>query len=174
MSPSKSIALILLLVAASVGLLFLPVRQWFNDFETYVHALGTVGPVVYALAYVGLTVLLFPATLVTGGAGTLFGFTTGLVVVLIGANLGALCSFLLARTFLRQRVTHWTESNPKFRFLDEAIGRQGFKMVLLCRLSPVFPFILLNYFLSLTAVRTGAYVLGNLFGRSEGHTSELQ
>src|ERR1044071_3336402 len=164
MSPSKSIALILLIVAASVGLLFLPVRQWFSDFETFVHALGTVGPVVYALAYVALTVLLFPASLVTVGAGTLFGLTTGLVVVLIGANLGALCSFLLARTFLRQRVTHWTESNPKFRFLDEAIGRQGFKMVLLCRLSPVFPFILLNYFLGLTAVRVAAYVLANLLG----------
>jgi len=129
-----------------------------------VHALGAIGPVVYALAYVALTVLLFPASLVTVGAGTLFGLKIGLVVVLIGANLGALCSFLLARTFLRRRVTHWTESNPKFRFLDEAIGRQGFKMVLLCRLSPIFPFILLNYFLGLTAVRVVAYVLANLLG----------
>jgi pyruvate/2-oxoglutarate dehydrogenase complex dihydrolipoamide dehydrogenase (E3) component/uncharacterized membrane protein YdjX (TVP38/TMEM64 family) len=164
MSPSKSIALILLLIAAGISLLFFPLRQWFSDFEAYVHALGAVGPVVYALAYVALTVFLFPASLVTVGAGTLFGLQTGLVVVLIGANLGALCSFLLARTFLRQRVTHWTESNPKFRFLDEAIGRQGFKMVLLCRLSPIFPFILLNYFLGLTAVRIVAYVLANLLG----------
>ena len=164
MSPGKSIAVVLLLIAAGTCLLFFPLRQWFSDFETYVHALGAIGPVIYALAYVALTVLLFPASLVTVGAGTLFGLKTGLVVVLIGANLGALCSFLLARTFLRQRVTHWTESNPKFRFLDEAIGRQGFKMVLLCRLSPIFPFILLNYFLGLTAVRVVAYVLANLLG----------
>jgi pyruvate/2-oxoglutarate dehydrogenase complex dihydrolipoamide dehydrogenase (E3) component len=71
---------------------------------------------------------------------------------------------LLARTFLREKVAHWAQANAKFRFLDEAIGRQGFKMVLLTRLSPIFPFILLNYFLGITAVRTGAYVLGNLFG----------
>ena len=146
-----------------VGLL-LPVRAWFAEFEAYVHSLGAIGPVIYALGYVALTVLLFPASFVTLGAGTLFGLKTGLFVALVGANLGALCSFLLARTFLRQRVTHWTLSHPKFRFLDEAIGKQGFKMVLLCRLSPIFPFILLNYFLGLTAVRTAAYVLANLLG----------
>ena len=164
MSAGKAIALVLLLIAAGIGLFFLPLRQWFSVFEAYVQALGAVGPVVYALAYVALTVSLFPASLVTVGAGTLFGLKTGLLVVLVGANLGALCSFLLARTFLRQRVTRWTEFNPKFRFLDEAIGRQGFKMVLLCRLSPIFPFILLNYFLGLTAVRVVAYVLANLLG----------
>ena len=139
-------------------------RAWFAEFEAYVHSLGAIGPVIYALGYVALTVLLFPASFVTLGAGTLFGLKTGLFVALVGANLGALCSFLLARTFLRQKVTHWTPPHPKFRFLDEAIGKQGFKMVLLTRLSPIFPFILLNYFLGLTAVRTAAYVLANLLG----------
>src|ERR1051325_1310929 len=155
---------VLLLSAIAGSIFFLPVRAWFSLFEAYVYSLGAIGPVVYALGYAVLTGLLFPASIVTFAAGTLFGWKTGLLVVLGGANLGALCSFLLARTFLRERVIRWTESHPKFRFLDEAIGKQGFKMVLLCRLSPIFPFILLNYFLGLTAVRTAAYVLGNLFG----------
>jgi pyruvate/2-oxoglutarate dehydrogenase complex dihydrolipoamide dehydrogenase (E3) component/membrane protein DedA with SNARE-associated domain len=86
------------------------------------------------------------------------------VVVVAGANLGALCSFLLARTFLREKVARWAAANPKFGSLDRAIGRQGFKMVLLTRLSPVFPFVLLNYFLGLTSVRAGSYVLANLLG----------
>ena len=55
-----------------VGLL-LPVRAWFAEFEAYVHSLGAIGPVIYALGYVALTVLLFPASFVTLGAGTLFG-----------------------------------------------------------------------------------------------------
>jgi len=155
---------ILLLSAIAGSTFFLPVRAWFSLFEAYVYSLGAIGPVVYALGYAVLTVLLFPASIVTFGAGTLFGLKTGLLVVLVGANLGALCSFLLARTFLRERVIRWTESHPKFRFLDDAIGKQGFKMVLLCRLSPIFPFILLNYFLGLTAVRTAAYVCANLLG----------
>ncbi|HEY1233494.1 MAG TPA: TVP38/TMEM64 family protein [Candidatus Binatia bacterium] len=157
--------LVVLLLSATAGsIFFLPIREWFSLFEAYVYSLGAVGPIVYALGYAVLTVLLFPASIVTLAAGTLFGLKTGLLVVLVGANLGAICSFLLARTFLRERVISWTASHPKFRFLDEAIGKQGFKMVLLCRLSPIFPFILLNYFLGLTAVRTAAYVCANLLG----------
>jgi len=164
MKLHRAVLVVVLLAAVVIVGLLLPVRHWFTVFEAYVHSLGAIGPVIYALGYVALTVLLFPASFVTLGAGTLFGLKTGLFVALVGANLGALCSFLLARTFLRQKVSLWTASHPKFRFLDEAIGKQGFKMVLLCRLSPIFPFILLNYFLGLTAVRTAAYVLANLLG----------
>ena len=164
MKKSRVILLVALLVAVGVGFFFLPLRQWFTQLEGHVQSLGTLGPAVVVLAYVLCTVLLIPASIITLGAGTLFGLKTGFIVVVIGANLGALCSFLLARTFLREKVAHWAQANAKFRFLDEAIGRQGFKMVLLTRLSPIFPFILLNYFLGLTAVRTGAYVLANLFG----------
>ena len=164
MKPNRVIIAILLLAAVAIGVLFLPVRQWFMDFESYVKSLGALGPLVVVLIYVLCTVLLVPGSALTVGAGTLFGLKTGFLVVLVGANLGALCSFLLARTFLREKVAVWAAANPKFHSPDQAIGRQGFKMVLLTRLSPVFPFVLLNYFLGLTAVRTGAYVIANLIG----------
>jgi pyruvate/2-oxoglutarate dehydrogenase complex dihydrolipoamide dehydrogenase (E3) component/uncharacterized membrane protein YdjX (TVP38/TMEM64 family) len=161
----RKILLAAVLVAAiAIAVFLLPVRQWFMHFETYVQSLGAVGPVVVVLAYILSTVLFIPGSALTIGSGTLFGLTTGFVVVFLGANLGALCSFLLARTLLRNRVANWAAANPKFRSLDQAIGKQGFKMVLLTRLSPVFPFVLLNYFLGLTAVRTGSYVLANLIG----------
>jgi pyruvate/2-oxoglutarate dehydrogenase complex dihydrolipoamide dehydrogenase (E3) component/uncharacterized membrane protein YdjX (TVP38/TMEM64 family) len=164
MKNRKVILILALLATAGVGFFFLPLRQWFVQLEGHVQSLGALGPAVVVLAYVICTVVLVPASIITLGAGTLFGLKTGFIVVVIGANLGALCAFLLARTFLRERVARWAQENVKFRFLDQAIGRQGFKMVLLTRLSPVFPFILLNYFLGLTAVRTGAYVLANLIG----------
>ena len=164
MKATKAIIIVLLAAAVITVVLILPVRQWFMHFESYVKSLGAVGPVVVILVYVICTVLFIPGSAITVGAGTLFGLKTGFVVVVLGANLGALCSFLLARSFLRQKVARWAAANPKFRSLDQAIGRQGFKMVLLTRLSPVFPFVLLNYFLGLTAVRTGAYVLANLLG----------
>ena len=164
MKGGKAIVLAGLVLLAGVGFLFLPIRQWFMQVEGYVRSLGAIGPAAVALAYVLCTVLFIPGSAITIGAGTLFGLKTGFLVVLVGANLGALCSFLLARTFLREKVARWAEANPKFRSLDRAIGKQGFKMVLLTRLSPVFPFVLLNYFLGLTAVRTGAYALANLFG----------
>ena len=164
MKTNKAIIFLLVVAALVVGVLFLPVRQWFMEFDSYVKSLGAVGPFVVVLVYVICTVLFIPGSFITVGAGTLFGLKTGFAVVVLGANLGALCSFLLARTFLREKVARWADGNPKFRSLDQAIGQQGFKMVLLTRLSPVFPFVLLNYFLGLTAVRTRAYVLANLLG----------
>ncbi|HEX6175324.1 MAG TPA: FAD-containing oxidoreductase [Candidatus Binatia bacterium] len=164
MKTSKTIVVILMLSAIIAGVLFLPVRQWFIHFEGYVQSLGAIGPAAVVLAYILSTVLFIPGSALTIGSGTLFGLTTGFVVVFLGANLGALGSFLLARTLLRDKVARWAEANPKFRSLDQAIGKQGFKMVLLTRLSPVFPFVLLNYFLGLTAVRTGSYVLANVIG----------
>jgi pyruvate/2-oxoglutarate dehydrogenase complex dihydrolipoamide dehydrogenase (E3) component/uncharacterized membrane protein YdjX (TVP38/TMEM64 family) len=164
MKPIKAFVIVSLVVAVIFAFLFLPVRQWFMQFESYVRSLGAIGPLVVVLAYVICTVLFIPGSALTVGAGTLFGLKTGFLVVLVGANLGALCSFLLARSFLREKVAVWAAANPKFRSLDEAIGHQGFKMVVLTRLSPVFPFVLLNYFLGLTAVRTSAYVIANLIG----------
>ena len=104
MKKSRVILLVALLVTVTVGFFFLPLRQWFTQLEGHVQSLGTLGPAVVVLAYVLCTVLLIPASIITLGAGTLFGLKTGFIVVVIGANLGALCSFLLARTFLREKV----------------------------------------------------------------------
>ena len=164
MKSAKISLLVLLAVSLFIGFLFLPIRDWFMEIEGYVQSLGAIGPVVVVLAYVLCTVLFIPGSAITIGSGTLFGLSTGFIVVVLGANLGALGSFLLARSFLREKVTSWASASPKFRSLDRAIGKQGFKMVLLTRLSPVFPFVLLNYLLGLTAVRTPSYVLANLLG----------
>ncbi len=164
MKSAKISLLVLLAVSLFIGFLFLPIRDWFMEIEGYVQSLGAIGPVVVVLAYVLCTVLFIPGSAITIGSGTLFGLSTGFIVVVLGANLGALGSFLLARSFLREKVTSWASASPKFRSLDQAIGKQGFKMVLLTRLSPVFPFVLLNYLLGLTAVRTPSYVLANLLG----------
>ena len=164
MKIGKFLLIALLVLGVVTVASFLPVRQWFLQFESYVRSLGAIGPLVVVLAYVIGTVFFIPGSAITIGSGTLFGLKTGFLVVVVGANLGALCAFLLARTFLREKVARWADGNPKFRSLDQAIGKQGFKMVLLTRLSPVFPFVLLNYFLGLTAVRTRAYVVANLIG----------
>jgi pyruvate/2-oxoglutarate dehydrogenase complex dihydrolipoamide dehydrogenase (E3) component/uncharacterized membrane protein YdjX (TVP38/TMEM64 family) len=164
MKSGKIALLVFLAGSLFIGFLFLPIRDWFMQIEGYVQSLGAIGPVVVVLAYVLCTVMFVPGSAITIGSGTLFGLSTGFIVVVVGANLGALTSFLLARSFLREKVTSWAAGNAKFRSLDQAIGEQGFKMVLLTRLSPVFPFVLLNYLLGLTAVRTPSYVLANLIG----------
>jgi uncharacterized membrane protein YdjX (TVP38/TMEM64 family) len=168
MKTAKKLVIAFLIIGVVAAIVFLPFRDWFARFEDYIGSLGSLGPIAMALAYVVTTVLFIPGSAITIGAGTLFGLKTGFLVVLVGANLGALCAFLLARTLLRGKVTKWAEGNAKFRSLDRAIGSQGFKMVFLSRLSPAFPFNMLNYLLGLTAVRTGTYVVANLLGMLPG------
>ncbi len=166
---NKKLWLIGLLVVALVVLLrFLSVGDWLAQLQESIKGLGAFAPIGYLLLYVATTVLLIPGSVLTIGAAGIFSFWKALAVVLVGANVGALCAFLLTRTFLRDRVALWAAGNPKFAALDRAIGREGFKMVLLVRLSPVFPFTLLNYFLGLTTVRISSYVLANLIGMLPG------
>ncbi len=168
MRNQKTILLALVVMAVGGGFLFLPIREWFAALQGQITNLGVIGPVVVAIAYTAMTVLLIPGSALTIGAGTLFGLSTGVAVVIVGANLGALCSFLLARTLMREKVAKWAKANPKFAALDRAIGQNGFKMVFLSRLSPVFPFTMLNYLLGLTTVRASSYVLANLLGMLPG------
>ncbi len=164
----KILSLIAVVIAALIGLRFLPVSEWILSLQSEIRSFGPLAPVVVIVGYALMTVLLIPGSAMTLLAGGVFGLWKGLAVVVTGANLGALCSFLLARTFLRERVSRWAAANPKFASLDRAVGREGFKMVLLSRLSPVFPFVLLNYLIGLTTVRTSSYVLANLIGMLPG------
>ncbi len=164
MKNRKAVLLGLIVLAVGIGFLFLPVKAWTLALQGWIKGLGLLGPVVFALLYVIATVLLIPGSALTLAAGAIFGLWIGAATVIVGANLGALGSFWLAKTRLRAKVSEWAAANPKFAALDRAIGQNGFKMVTLTRLSPAFPFTLLNYFLGLTSVRTGAYVLANLLG----------
>ena len=106
MKASNAIVIVLVLAAIVAGAVLLPVRQWFMEFESYVKSLGAIGPVAVVLVYVLCTVLFIPGSAITIGAGTLFGLKTGFVVAVLGANLGALCAFLLARDFLARKSRH--------------------------------------------------------------------
>jgi len=142
----------------------LPVAQWLTQFQAYVRGAGAIGYVVYALVYAVCVVFFVPASILTLGAGAIFGLAAGTIVVIFGATLGATVAFLLARTILRKRIEKMTEGNAKFAALDKAITREGAKIVLLVRLSPVFPFTYINYAFGLTGVRLSSYVWTTLVG----------
>ena len=126
--------------------------------------IGPLGYVVYVLVYAVCCVLLVPALALTLGAGAIFGFVAGSLVVIIGATLGATLAFLLARTVLRHRVERMTANNAKFRALDRAITREGTKILWLVRLSGFPPFTWVNYAFGLTGVRLAPYVVITFFG----------
>jgi len=168
-SPAVAIAVAVLVIAGLVVLFkVLPVVAWLKEFQAYVKGLGFAGYVLYAVVYALCCVLFVPASVLTLGAGAIYGLGVGTGVVLVGATIGATLSFLLARTALRKKVEGMTSGNAKFRALDRAIGKEGAKIVFLVRLAPVFPFTYINYAFGLTGVRTLPYVLASFFGMIPG------
>ena len=123
--------------------------------------LGAWGPVAFIVTYNLATVLFIPGSVLTLGGGVIFGLWWGSVYVFVAASLGATFAFLIGRYLSRDRVVKYMEAHPKFKALDRAVSQEGFKIVFLTRLCPLFPFNLLNYALGITQVSLKDYVLGS-------------
>ncbi|KAK4433985.1 TVP38/TMEM64 family membrane protein [Sesamum alatum] len=160
------IFLLLLLVSAIIIACFtLPIEKILKDFLAWIEQdLGPWGPFVLAVAYIPLTILSVPASVLTLGGGYLFGLPVGFIADSVGSTLGAGAAFLLGRALGRSFIICKLEDYPKFRSVRIAIQRSGFKIVLLLRLAPLVPFNLLNYLLSLTPVPMGEYMLATWLG----------
>ena len=154
----KGVAIGLAVVAIVVAARLLPVQEWLKSFETWVQGLGPAGMLLYAAVYVGAVLLFVPGIVLTLGAGFLFGLGWGIVVVSVASTIAAALAFVIARYIARGAVESIVRKNPKFAAIDRAIGREGWKVVALLRLSPLVPFSLSNYLYGLTSVRLGPYV----------------
>ena len=133
-----------------------------DRFVEWVDGLGALGPIMFILGYIGATVAFIPGSVLTLAAGAIFGLGEGVLYVMTGATLGSSVAFLLARYVAREAVEQRIAGNAKFAAVDRAVGREGWKIVVLLRLSPVFPYNLLNYGLGLTQVRFRDYVLASI------------
>lgn len=161
---------LVLLVAAAIviALVVLPVQEYLRALLEWTRGLGFWGYLVLIAAYILATVLFLPGSILTLAAGFLFGVIAGSIVVSIGATLGACAAFLVGRYLAREKIEQKVTGSPKFSAIDQAVGDQGFKIVMLTRLSPVFPFNLLNYAFGLTRVRFGPYALASWLGMIPG------
>lgn len=134
----------------------------------WIAQLGPWGALLFIGLYVVATVLFIPGSALTLGAGAIFGVVWGSVYVSIGATLGATAAFLIGRHAAREAVARRLASHDRFAALDRAVAVEGWKIVGLTRLSPVFPFTLLNYAFGLTRVRLRDYVLASWIGMLPG------
>jgi uncharacterized membrane protein YdjX (TVP38/TMEM64 family) len=159
-----SVGRVVLLTAAVVGLILLG-RQggaYIPIFAEWVKSLGVWGPVAFIAGYVVATVLFIPGSLLTLAGGAIFGLTKGVMIVFLAAVLGSSAAFLVSRYVARSSIERRLAGNARFAAIDRAVGVQGRKIVFLLRLSPVFPFTLLNYGLGLTNVRFVDYVIASI------------
>lgn len=152
--------LLFVALAATVGFLLAP-----TDVEVIRAAAaewGWAGAIVFLVGYAALTLTPVPKNLLGIAAGVVWGFWVALVLVYVGALLGAAASFVIGRALGREAVERLT--GARVARLDEVLARRGFLAVLGARLIPVIPFTLINYGAGLTAVRRRDYALGTAIG----------
>lgn len=137
-------------------------QDLFSTVLPWIEQLGAIGGLAFVGLYIVATVAFLPGSILTLAAGILFGVVWGSVYVLTGATLGAIAAFLIGRYLARSWISHKIEGNSTFKAIDQAVAQDGFKIVLLTRLSPIFPFNGLNYALGLTSVALKDYVLGSV------------
>lgn len=171
-SRQKTIVKLFLAVVIIAGVIFLlryfQINEVLKKLLLWIESLGIWGALVFIIAYICATVLFLPGSVLTLGAGFLFGVAYGSIFISIGSTLGASAAFLVGRYFARDWVLKKIEGNDKFRAIDEAVANEGWKIVFLCRLSPVFPFNMLNYAFGLTKVKFKHYFFASWSGMIPG------
>ena len=130
-------------------------------FQAWVESLGAWGPLAFVAGYALAVVAFAPGSLLTLAGGAVFGLARGTLYVFVAATLGATLAFLVARHAARPWVERRVSADPRFAAIDRAVAAQGGRIAFLLRLSPLFPFNLLNYALGLTRIRLRDYVLAS-------------
>jgi len=158
----------LIILAVIVAYQLLPIQKWLQSTIDAFHGLGLWGSGLYIGTYVVLSLMLIPGSALTIGAGVIYGFWVGYLIVATASLLTVACAFFLSKTLLRSRMEKWADGNPRFKLLNEAISTKGAVIAFLIRLSPVFPFSITNYLFGLTRVRFWPYMLASWLGMAPG------
>ena len=161
-------AVVALVLGAGV---FFLARQGADLVPRALEAVRGLGPWA-AIAFIGFyavaTVAWVPGSVLTLASGAIFGLARGTLFTLVGATLGATLAFLVSRHLARGALERRIGADPRLAAMDEAVGREGPRLIFLLRLSPAFPFTLMNYALGLTAVRLRDYVMASAVGMAPG------
>ncbi len=167
--PWKAMAWIVVLICVLTAI------GWGPGFSTANQALlhwvtqaGPWGPVILAVVYVPAAVLMIPGSVLTLAAGYAFGLTKGLLAVSVGSTAGACAAFVISRYLARDWVAGQLGRRVALASLDSAVAKEGFKLVLLIRLSPLLPYVVANYVLGLTKIRLRTFALASWIGMLPG------
>jgi len=158
----------LVVVSILAAAKYFDVQEIFKSSLDRISNLGPTGWLIFVVIYILACVLFLPGAILTLGAGVIFGIVKGSILVSIASTLGAICAFLVGRYIARGLVEKKIEGNQKFKAIDDAVAKEGWKIVGLTRLSPIFPFNLLNYAYGVTKVSLKDYSLASWIGMMPG------
>lgn len=165
---AKHILFAVAAIVVIIGIVQLPIGSLATDLVRWIQENRAVAWPIYIVAYIVATVLMLPGSILTLAAGFVFGLPIGVMLVSVSSVLGATSAFIVGRYIARDWVADRIAALPRFSALDRATQRDGKFIVLLVRLSPIFPFNLTNYGLGLTGVKLRDYVLASWIGMLPG------
>lgn len=155
-----------------VGLLaasrFVDVPRMLVDALSWIEGLGLLGMAMFVVLYIVACVFVLPGSILTLGAGAIYGLGVGFTLVSVGSTLGASATFVIGRYMARDWVAGKVSSSRTFTLIDEAVAAQGWKIVFLTRLTPLIPFNIQNYGYGLTKVDLLPYVIASWIGMMPG------
>jgi uncharacterized membrane protein YdjX (TVP38/TMEM64 family) len=147
---------------------YFPVIDAIAAVQRYVMQLGAWSAVCYPLLYACCNVLLLPAGVLSVGGGFFFGLWWGFAIVLIGNVTGAAIAFFISRLLGQRWLRARLQRNRTFWALQPALEREGWKIILLSQLHPLFPTSLLNYLYGMTQIRFRTCMLWVAIGQAPG------
>lgn len=148
----RGILLVALVLTLTWLFSVLDIRAVVRGLLVKVQGLGAWAPFWFTCIYAVGCLVLFPGIILLLSGGVLFGVVKGTLCATTGATIGALIAFLVSRHVVRGWVEKKWGGSARFRALDQAVAREGWKIVGLIRLSPVFPFTPTNLLFGLTRI----------------------
>ncbi|MBL0312124.1 MAG: TVP38/TMEM64 family protein [Holophagaceae bacterium] len=158
---TKALLALAMVILVFIAARFLPLQAWLQGFSSWVGGAGALGVLAFIVIYALLAGVGFPALPLTLAAGVIYGPLKGTLVVSPASTLGALLAFLLGRGFFRDWVRSKASSDARLGALDAAVAKEGWRLVALLRLSPAFPFNVLNMTLGATGMALLPYLLAS-------------
>ncbi|MFO7822193.1 MAG: TVP38/TMEM64 family protein [Lentisphaeria bacterium] len=146
------------------AVVYFDLREQVTALFKWLDELGLWGPVIFMLIYTLVVMLVLPGFVFTLGAGFLFGILPGFAYVVIATMTGATAAFFLGEYFLGERTAKYLRRKGRLRFLADHFIGKGWRIILLTRLTPLFPFKLSNYIMGLARFNFKDFFIGTFFG----------
>ena len=136
--------------------------DWIAAAIIWLASMGPWAPLLFVLAYVAASVVMAPAFLLAFAAGAVFGVWRGTLVIFTGAVAGSSAVYLMGSQLARTRMLRWMDRDPRVSSVRMVVSRQSLWTMFLLRLSPVVPYVLLNYTLALGGVRYRDFAIASV------------
>jgi uncharacterized membrane protein YdjX (TVP38/TMEM64 family) len=159
LAAAAAIVIAGIVVARQLGAFELLSLDNIDRLDAWFRGFGIWAPVIFLLVWIASCVFFMPGLPVTIVGALIFGPVKGTALSAVGSVLGATAAFLVGRYAARGTVEGLLANNPKLRLIDDGVKTHGWRMLMITRLVPLFPFNAQNYVYGVTQIGLPTYMI---------------